>query len=384
MIRIVITGDNHLNLYSQKLGSRLSERRSRIGQTWWKTVQYAIDNKVDIYINTGDLFDQLSPRNPPRATVIDAFRLLKEAGVQSFIIAGNHEAPRSEKEGVSPHVLLKRAKLARVFENRLEFEQDILEIQEKKISISGMSFNRNLTSREDPLEDKVIPNGADLNIAVLHYSIEGIAPPIWEEPSIKLSSIEANGDIQLFAMGHIHEHTEKKVNDSLIVYPGGTERYNFGESDKTTGFILAEYDEELEIKYIPVDSQPMKQVKLHTSNMDHGEINGSIRKVITENSAEDSLFQLVLEGSIPFQLYREIEFTSIHTHGRALNFYFEYVDRITPKGEGLEFTQSEGLSPRKLLEETSMEAVSKSKGTEQKLWQQAMEYALSYYMKERE
>ena len=58
MVRIVITGDNHLNLYNQKLGAKLSERRARIGRAWWKTVQYAVENKADIYIHTGDLFDQ--------------------------------------------------------------------------------------------------------------------------------------------------------------------------------------------------------------------------------------------------------------------------------------------------------------------------------------
>ena len=384
MVRIVITGDNHLNLYNQKLGSKLSERRSRIGHAWWKTVQYAIDNKADVYINTGDLFDQLSPRNPPRATVIDAFKQLKDAGVQSFIIAGNHESPRSEKEGLSPHALLKRAGLAHVFENRLEFEQEIIEVQGIRISIAGLSYNRNLDQREDPLEDKRIPAGAELNIAVLHYSIEGIAPPIWEEPSIKLSSIEANGDIQLYAMGHIHQHYETKVNDSHILYPGGTERYNFGESEKETGFIVVDYGSELDIRYIPTESQPMKQVKLHTSHMDHGDINGSISSVIEENSHEDGLFQLVLEGSIPFQLYTEIDFTSIYTLGGSLNFYFEYVDTIQPTGEGFEFTPSEGLNPRKHLEATAMEAISKSQGDEQKIWQQAMDYALNYYLKEKD
>ena len=81
LVKIVITGDNHLNIYSQKLGSKLSQRRARIGRAWNQTVQYAIENKADIYLNTGDLFDQLSPRNPPRAGVIDGFKKLKEAAM---------------------------------------------------------------------------------------------------------------------------------------------------------------------------------------------------------------------------------------------------------------------------------------------------------------
>ncbi|RLI03204.1 DNA repair exonuclease, partial [Candidatus Bathyarchaeota archaeon] len=44
VVRIVITGDNHLNLYNQKLGSKLGERRARIGKAWSQTIKYAIEN----------------------------------------------------------------------------------------------------------------------------------------------------------------------------------------------------------------------------------------------------------------------------------------------------------------------------------------------------
>jgi DNA repair exonuclease SbcCD nuclease subunit len=316
--------------------------------------------------------------------VVEGFKELSDAGVEAFILAGNHEAPSSEMDGASPHAVLAEAGLAKVFDSYSEFKQYNLTVDGVDLSIAGMSYNRNLNPREDPLEDRMIPAGAELNIAVLHYSIEGIAPPIWEEPSIKRSSIEANSDIQLYAMGHIHQHYETKVNDSHILYPGGTERYNFGECDKKTGFIVVDYDSELDIRYIPTEPQPMNQVKLHTSHMDHGDINGSIIRVIEETSHEDDLFQLVLEGSIPFQLYTEIDFTAIYTLGRSLNFFFEYVDTIQPTGKGFDFTPSEGLIPRKRLEETAMEAISKSSGEEQKIWQQAMDYALTYYLKEKD
>jgi len=384
LVRIVITGDNHLNLYNQKLGSKLSERRARIGRAWYETVKYAIDHKADLYINTGDLFDQLSPRNPPRASVIDGFRRLREAGVSSYIAAGNHEVPSNEREGVSPHALLREAGLAHVFENRLDFEQVLEEVGGIEVSVAGMSYNRNLAPKEDPLEDKNIPAGSDLNIAILHYSIEDIAPPIWEEPVIRKASIERNPQIQLYAMGHIHEHITTKINDSHIVYPGGTEHYDFGEWQKTTGFIVVDYDEKAEIKYIPVESQPMRQLKLHTSQTEYEKITESIQSEVTKASDIDGLLQLVLEGDLPFKKYTEIDFTEINNLGIAQNFYFEYIDRIKPTGEGLQFSSSEGLNPRKRLEEVALEAVNQSSGDDQKIWQQAMNYAIEYYLKERD
>lgn len=384
MVRIVITGDNHLNLYNQKLGSKLKERRARIGRAWFETVRYAIDHKADLYINTGDLFDQLSPRNPPRASVIDGFRRLHEAGISSYIVAGNHEVPSSEREGVSPHALLREAALAHVFENRLDFEQVVEDVEGVEVSVAGMSYNRNLAPKEDPLEEKIIPAGSDLNIAILHYSIEEIAPPIWEEPVIRKASIERNPQIQLYAMGHIHEHISTKINDSHIVYPGGTEHYDFGEWQKTTGFVVVDYDREAEIKYVSVESQPMRQLKLHTSHTEHDNITESIQSEVIKISDRDGLLQLVLEGDLPFKKYTEIDFTDINQLGVSQNFYFEYIDRVKPTGEGLQFSGSEGLNPRKRLEEVAQEAVNQSSGDDQKIWQQAMNYAIEYYLKERE
>jgi len=384
LVRIVLTGDNHLNLYNQKLGSKLTERRARIGRAWFETIQYAIDHKADLYINTGDLFDQLSPRNPPRARVIDGFRRLREAGVSSYIAAGNHEVPSNERDGVSPHALLREAGLAHVFENRLDFEQVIEDAGSREVSVAGMSYNRNLAPKEDPLEEKTIPAGSDLNIAILHYSIEGIAPPLWEEPMIRKASIERNPQIQLYAMGHIHEHITTKINDSHIVYPGGTEHYDFGEWQKTTGFVVIDYRENAEIKYVPVESQPMRQLKLHTSHTLHDRITESIQSEVTRASNKDGLLQLVLEGDLPFKKYTEIDFTEINKSGIAQNFYFEYIDRIKPTGEGLQFSSGEGLNPRKRLEEVALEAVNKSSGDDQKIWQQAMNYAIEYYLKERD
>lgn len=380
----MITGDNHLNLYNQKLGSKLTERRKRIGQAWWQTIQYAIDNKADIYINTGDLFDQLSPRNPPRARVIEAFKTLKDNGVETYIASGNHEAPSSERDGASPHIILSEAGLANVFESYTEFNQYKQKVNGVEISIAGMSYNKNLASKEDPIEGKNIPAGSDLNIAILHYSIEEIAPPIWEEPVIKIESIRRNNQIQLYAMGHIHGHIITTIDNSHIIYPGHTEHYDFGEWKQETGFMVVNYEDELKINYIKVESQPMMQLKLDTSHMEQNKITESIKKQVVKESNLDGLLQLVLEGDLPFTKYTEIDFTDLSQLGSSHNFYFEFVDRIKPTGEGLEFSSGEGLNPRKRLEEIGREAIGTSTGDDQKIWRHALEYAVEYYLEEKE
>lgn len=383
-VKAVITGDNHLNLYTQKLGARLEERRTKIGEAWRQTIDYAIKEKVDIYLNTGDLFDQLSPRNPPRARVVEAFKDLQDAGIQAFIIAGNHDAPASIRDGASPHTVLSEAGIARVFECYRDFEQEIIDVKGMEISIAGLSYNRNLPPKTDPIQDLTIPGSQDINIAMLHYSIEKIAPPIWEEPVIKISSIEKNNHIHLYAMGHIHSYINTKVNNCHILYPGGTERYDFGESQQTTGFCSLELNPEINIEYIPIKAQPMKQVKLHTSMMNPNDLTQSALAEIEHNSHAAGLFQLVLEGEIPFERYTSIDFTKLMNAGNSRNFYFEYLDNIRPLVKGLEFKGKTGLNPRKELEQVAKKAMEGSTEEERRIWEQAAEYALNYYTRNRE
>jgi len=383
-VKAVITGDNHLNLYNQRLGSRLSERRRRLGQAWRETVDYALDHEADLYINTGDLFDQISPRNPPRASVVEAFRELKDAGVESFIIAGNHEAPGSIRDGASPHTVIREAGLATVFENRKDFEHCVLDIRGTRVSIAGMSYDKNLPAGEDPLADKTVPAGGDVNIALLHYSVERIAPPIWEEPVIKVESLQRNSHIHLYAMGHIHAHIDTRVGDSRILYPGATEHYNFGECGKKTGFCYAELSpEEIQVEFIQTEAQPMSQVKLHTSTMDPDDPTETILQEINAASNHDGLLQLVLEGETPFEHYAMIDFPLVFDRGSRQNFYFEYVDHIRPVVQGVEFTPTEGLNPRRELEAVAKKFREGAAEREQDLWSKAAEYALSYYEKHR-
>ena len=378
---MVLTGDNHLNYYNQKMGSRLRDRRTWIGRAWRQTIDYAIEKEVDLYLHLGDLFDQISPRNPPRARVVEAFRDLHEAGIEAFVLAGNHEAPTSKRDGASPHSVIDEAGFATVFENALNFDQKLIEIDGRSVSVAGMSYNRRLVPGMDPLEDLTIPAGADFNIAMLHYSVERVAPPKWEEPQISVNSLERNNQIDLFAMGHIHAHVSTLVGDSLVLYPGATERYDFGESGHETGFCFVTVDDGIDYEFIPTDAQPMSQLKLHTSSLSPENPTQDILKAVEQGSSEDGLCQLVLEGDVPFEEYIKIDFTRIGDDGWRRNFYFEYIDRIKPLIEGLKFIETEGLHPRKELSAMGQQAVESSSPEERTLWERAAQLALSFYDK---
>jgi len=379
-IRMVITGDNHLNYYSQKLGSKLDERRTQIGEAWQETIDFAIEKKADIYLNVGDLFDQTSPRNPPRARVVKAFNNLKEAGVKAFVISGTHESPATAIDGASPHSLLQEAGLATVFEDTQKFGQEIIKVGRTTVSIAGISTDRRLHPNMDPLENVTIPAGADYNVAMLHYSVKKIAPPQWEEPMITLDSLERNSQINLFAIGHIHQHLTKQLGSSTILYPGPTEHFDFGEAKNDTGFCYVIVEgKKIEISHIKTKSQPMTRLNVHTSKLSENHSTNTILGAVLRESNPKGLLQLILEGEMPFKDYLKIDFPKIFDEGKRRNFYYECIDNIRPVSEGIEYRPSEVLHPRNELVSIGNREIEKADSEDKKLWERALELAVFYY-----
>lgn len=382
-MKIVLTADNHLNYYSQRFGAKLIERRTYFGKAWWETIGFAIRENADLYLCAGDLFDQVAPRNPPRAHVVEGFRKLKEKGVKTFIIGGHHDTPATLSEGSTPHNVLAKAGLATVFEDPNSFSYEVIEIEGTEVCIAGMSTNRKLQAGMDPLEGLRIPAYGDFNIALLHYSIEKMVPYSEEEPCIKLNSIEANKDIDLFAMGHYHYPASLKVGHSLVMYPGSTEHHNFGEYKNETGFLfLKGGGGEIEKEYIKTSCQPMNRPLIKMSSLPRDQLMPKLIEEVEKASNPAGLLQLVMEGDLEFEWYSKIDFVKLAKIGNERNFYFEYDDRIAIISEDFGVQTSGRLEPRKEIIEIGKSCIEKCQTeNEKKLWTKALELAQSYYDK---
>jgi hypothetical protein len=128
----------------------------------------------------------------------------------------------------------------------------------------------------------------------------------------------------------------------------------------------------------------MRQVNIHTSMMGPEDPTAAILRELEENSDIDGLMQLVVEGETPFEHYTSIDFSKLMTVGNMENFYFEYLDHIRPIVKGMEFKQGSGLNPRKELEEIAKKAMEDATDKDRMIWEQAAEYALSYYLTSRD
>lgn len=327
MIRIILTGDNHLNRYYDKmLPKRLEERRRRLRRAFRRTVEEAIERGVHLYLHVGDLFDTPTPRNVERYAVAKLFNLLREHGIRAFAIGGNHDTPkmRTQEGGVLPHQIIAELGGMTLFSSREVIQPTVLEIKGLRVAVGGLTFDPLLGSGDNPLEGKAFSTSADLGILLLHYSVEGHIYPAVDEPILGLEAIDALEGVNLFAVGHVHKHAHFRLGDKYVVIPGATERLTFGQ-DETSGFVYIEATkggiEKLE--YIPLESQPREELVVRTPELDPEEPTASILRRLEPISHPDKMVKLRLEGPLLRDVYHRLDFGRLREWGMSHNFFFD-------------------------------------------------------------
>lgn len=261
-IQVILTADNHLDPPVTQFGPKRLERRADYLRSFETLVNYALENKPDLLLISGDLYDSVEPRNPPRALMMNYFRKLHEKGIRIFLIGGHHDTPRSVEEGSSPLAVYGNSGYARFFQDTAPSHAS-LRIAGEDVTVYGMSYNRELLEGTDPLAGAKLEPTGTVNILMLHYSIEGFHGFYGSEPVVRASSIPTG--FQLVAAGHLHRHQHSKIRDAAVIYPGSTERKTFLEEDEEKGFVWLELDRHgvLSQEFVKTPARKMKSLDFY-------------------------------------------------------------------------------------------------------------------------
>jgi len=359
MIRIVFAADSHLNKYYARMTpDQLAERRARIRAAWEQTVDFALQERADVYLHGGDLFDNPNPRAAELIWTADQFQRLNDAGARTLLIGGNHDVPKTRHGGATPQRLFGAVRLAHVFTRPTAVEWWTEEIGGVRIAIGGLPPDPRLAPDEDPLQqlaEPIEPPEADCVLLVTHYSVEGTLHPLAEEPTIAKQSIaDLAGKVDYLLVGHIHGSSDLEVGGVTVVFPGPTERMTFGELDVQCGFALLTIDGRrpctVKARQIHLDPQPMRRETVRATDVPADEPTDWLMERLRSWSAPDQILQLRLEGPLPRATYQALRFLELWRLGNELNFYFD-LDRhlLVVQDEAdldLAYTGGKRLSPQ--------------------------------------
>ena len=290
-LRFVHLSDSHLGYRQYGLKQRLTDW-SRATE---EIVNYAIKNKVDFVLHSGDLFNS---NLVDHTTLIHAIKILsplKQAQIPFFVIDGNHDRRKGSQSDTANNVL-QHLDLV----DYLAPEADNLDTAMREIggtNILGLGYHGiYLRSKIENFFNQMpdAPNIILLHAAVEHHVAEG-------HPDISLAELEMLRPKAVYlALGHAHNSF--RISD-WIFNPGSPEYYRFTDQDYKRIF----YDVKLEDGVAEVTEVEVRSARCMVNlNVELASSDQATEKTLElldreniDNQLADSLVRVVFGGQAP-------------------------------------------------------------------------------------
>ncbi|MDX1534063.1 MAG: metallophosphoesterase [Thermoplasmata archaeon] len=279
----------------------VSARALDLHANFVRAARYAMEEKADVFVVTGDLFDRthVSPtfREQVRRDVIEP---LGEANIPTWLIAGNHDQPRMWARGTSledfrgyPHVEVFREPAVRDLTVEGEsvtalllpylHPEQILDRVHERLGEEvprEQVFELGRRMLEDWMRRRADEARGDHVLLFGHYYVEGALVRSTASPevlpgefSLRLEGIPETVELGIF--GHIHLH--QAVGDRAV-YVGAPERVDWGEEGDDKGFLT--YRPAEGWAFHPLPARPMIKVEVDLGGEDATD---SILKALPED-----------------------------------------------------------------------------------------------------
>ena len=237
----------------------VSARALDLHRNFVAAANWAIEHGAKLFCVLGDLFDRthVAPvfREMVRRDVIEP---LGAAGIEVWLLAGNHDQPRAFARGTSlddykgyPHVKVFReptvetrefggVKVGFILLPYVHPEEIVRRFREQEgVEISReQAYEAARATWREWIADQARTLDADRKIAYGHFWVEGaqVSAANYEvvPGEFTFSRDMFPPDVDLAVFGHIHRH--QTVWDR-VVYAGAPERIDWGERDEPKGFL---------------------------------------------------------------------------------------------------------------------------------------------------
>lgn len=286
-IKILQTGDVHLGAKFEGLGERGAVHRRQIERVFEKTVDLAIEKKVDLFLITGDLFDGETPSQSLIDFVRRQMDKLDKAGINAVLIPGNHDF-------LSDKSVYKRS-FWNEFKNIFVFNDPRVEVKEYP-EIDLALYAKILTTKNstESAIAKMQPSSAKYRVMMAHGSFiagESARSRYFDQWPITADEIKNSG-MNYVALGNFHGLQDVSQGDVQAWYAGSPESIAFDQ--KNSGKVLfVEIDQKgTRVESIKVGERIFDQVNLALDNIsDSHELKNEILK-----GADKNLVRKVLLG----------------------------------------------------------------------------------------
>lgn len=255
-MRIAHISDTHLG-YRQY---NLDERENDFYEVFDEAVEKAIEERADVLIHSGDLFDTPSP--PIKALYSFKNALKKIDGkMKVYTVLGDHDIPR--RRGMPPQKLFNIRVLGIGELEYEEFDGNLI------AGISNLRGRGIELLKEELCKFDAISEKYKRSVLIAHQAIEKYLP---FEGAFELKEDDLPRNASYYAFGHLHSRLTAKFGNGYLAYAGSTDiirRDEIGSwSKKGKGFYIVDLEDDVTIHEINLDVRPQVAVEIDQNELD--------------------------------------------------------------------------------------------------------------------
>ena len=336
--RFVHAADIHLDSPLRSLALRDPALAELIGlatrDAFQAVIDLCLDEQVDALLLAGDLYDGDQTSMKTARFLAAQLHRLHEAGIQVFIIRGNHDAlSRITRELTFPDSVMLfpgRAQAHAIPRNGAQFP----------VTIHGLSFAKP-HAPDGLLGAFRPPEEGSVNIGLMHTSLDGTHGHDPYAP-VSLTDLQASG-FRYWALGHIHR-ARVVEGDCTIVMPGMPQGRDIGEAGaKSVALVTIADDRTITVEQRPTAIAQFERIDLDTTKLAdwHAVVVAAAQalgKARDQVAAPHLIARLRLHGQTPlaWRLRRDADLLATDIAAQADTLTCCWIDRVendtTPPG----------------------------------------------------
>lgn len=390
VITVVLTADNHLGYFGWGLhASKREEFRQRLRHAFQQATDFAIGQRVDLFVQAGDLFDTVSPDEQDRSFVAERLGQLRQAGVHAFAVGGLHDTPTQTLSSIAeapiapqvsyarlgalhyfpPHPLKQdgssssssrsgepNADASRSLQG-LTLEPVIIDVRDVLVGICGLGV---VGSEEgDPLASARVEDDIErtaLSLLLLYAPIEGLATSssLSAEPGalavgtqVSRASIAHQSCFRYILAGYHHGYHHQHFDHCDLIVAGATQQVDFDDASDSAGFVFLGLasDGVRWCRHIATDALELRRLVIDVNEFwsEDADRGGNLAHTMLERlralCTPKSMVQLQLQGKITREQYHQLDLSSICHYGEEHCFAFTIDERLLsllPQGFSVE------------------------------------------------
>lgn len=287
------------------------ERFGDFGKAFAQVVDYALENRVDFVLISGDFFHKRAINAETLGQAMDLLSPLKSGCIPVVAIEGNHDKALYldksswlsflNRQGylklLKPEFVDGRVRISGWDEEKKEGTFiDVAGVRIYGLGYLGATTNQRLREAAEQVEA-----GEDFTIMMLHGAVDKFL--LQDLGGISREILENyRGKVDYFALGHIHSRQEL---DEWIYNPGSLECCHLNEAGQEKGFyhVLVE-EKKKEVRYMPSRRRAVRRFSIDISGApDAGAVNAKVLEKLLEQdlpSLHRPMLLVTIYGNIPF------------------------------------------------------------------------------------